>query len=173
MALTCTPALGEKPEVGRRVEEAFSPATDDLASRAETVGDLIIGEALVSEEDHLALLTTGFWSFRWPFRLIKGCSESVPYWTPRRAFCPLLADLESRGKRTFTSPFARWLPRDPRATLDRVFAPEQLRATDVLEPPVVLALWERYQHSSNSVGWSRIWSLSVLQRWCETMQVTA
>jgi hypothetical protein len=34
-------------------EEAFSPAADDLASRAEPVGDLIIGEALVSEEDHL------------------------------------------------------------------------------------------------------------------------
>jgi hypothetical protein len=34
-------------------EEAFSPAADDLASRAEAVGDLIIGEALVSEEDHL------------------------------------------------------------------------------------------------------------------------
>jgi asparagine synthase (glutamine-hydrolysing) len=91
-----------------------------------------------------------------------------------RRFLPgnLLVDLECRSKRTFTFPFARWLPGDLRPTLDRVFAPERLRATGVLEPPVVNALWKRYQHSSNSVGWSRIWSLFVLQRWCETMQVT-
>jgi len=64
MALTCTTSSGGKNpgsagtlavfQAGQAFfEETFSPAADDLASRAETVGDLIIGEALVSEEDHL------------------------------------------------------------------------------------------------------------------------
>ena len=56
--------------------------------------------------------------------------------------------------------------------IHRVFAPERLSATGVSEPSMVLALWNRYQHSSNSTGWSRIWSLFVLRRWCETMQMT-
>ena len=34
-------------------EEPFSPAADDFASRAEPVGDLIIGAALLGEENHL------------------------------------------------------------------------------------------------------------------------
>jgi len=34
-------------------EEPFSPAADDFASRAEPVGDLVVREALLGEEDHL------------------------------------------------------------------------------------------------------------------------
>jgi hypothetical protein len=34
-------------------EESLSPAADDLASSAEAIGDLIVGEALLSEENHL------------------------------------------------------------------------------------------------------------------------
>ena len=64
MALTCTTSSGGKtpgPAGALRVfqagqsffEEPFSPATDDFASRAEPVGDLVVGEALLSEENHL------------------------------------------------------------------------------------------------------------------------
>jgi len=34
-------------------EEPFPPAADDLAPRAEAIGNLIVGEALLSEEHHL------------------------------------------------------------------------------------------------------------------------
>jgi hypothetical protein len=64
MAFTCmTSSGGKNPGAARALavfqagqaffEEAFSPAADDLASRAETAGDLIVREALVSEKDHL------------------------------------------------------------------------------------------------------------------------
>lgn len=84
----------------------------------------------------------------------------------------LLADLESRRKRTFTFPFQRWLSRDLRNTVKEAFAPERLRRTGVLEPAAVNRLWERYERSEGAVGWSRIWDLFVLQRWCELMQVS-
>lgn len=84
----------------------------------------------------------------------------------------LLADLESRRKRTFTFPFQRWLSRDLRHVLREAFAPERLRRAGILEPAAVNHLWERYERSEGAVGWSRIWNLFVLQRWCELMQVS-
>lgn len=84
----------------------------------------------------------------------------------------LLADLESRRKRTFTFPFQRWLSRDLRHVLKEAFAPKRLRKAGVLEPAAVNRLWERYERSEGAVGWSRIWNLFVLQRWCELMQVS-
>ena len=64
MALTCTTSSGgENPrsagafgvfQTGQSFfEEPFSPAADDFASRAEPVGDLVVREALLGEEDHL------------------------------------------------------------------------------------------------------------------------
>ena len=65
MALTLHDQFwGEKPGAGPGAvevfqpgqsffEEPFSPAADDFASGAEPVGDLIIGEALLGEENHL------------------------------------------------------------------------------------------------------------------------
>ncbi len=91
-----------------------------------------------------------------------------------KSFLPevLRQDLLARRKRTFTFPFARWLTRDLRPAMQETFAPERLRATGVLEPAGVEHLWQRYARSAPAVGWSRIWSLFVLQRWCETMQVS-
>jgi asparagine synthase (glutamine-hydrolysing) len=83
----------------------------------------------------------------------------------------LLADLQTRPKRTFTFPFARWLGNELRTTIDAVFAPERLSAAGVLEPSAVNHLWQRYLRNPESVGWSRIWSVFVLASWCETMQV--
>ena len=83
----------------------------------------------------------------------------------------LRADLESRGKRTFTFPFVRWLGRDMRTTLDEAFSRERLNAVGIFAFDAVQALWRQYQKSPATVGWSRIWSLFVLQRWCEIMSV--
>jgi asparagine synthase (glutamine-hydrolysing) len=91
-----------------------------------------------------------------------------------KTFLPpaLLADLESRRKRTFTFPFKRWLAHDLRDVIKGTFGPDRLRSAGILEPEYVNHLWERYERSEGAVGWSRIWSLFVLQRWCELMQVT-
>ena len=83
----------------------------------------------------------------------------------------LLADLEMRGKRTFSFPFVRWLGRDMRTTLDDGFSRERLNAVGIFSFDAVQGLWHRYLKSPASVGWSRIWSLFVLQRWCEIMDV--
>ncbi len=85
----------------------------------------------------------------------------------------LRADLLTRPKRTFTFPFARWLGNDFRATIGRAFEPERLAQAGVLEPVAVNALWQRYLKNPESVGWSRLWSVFVLARWCDVMQVGA
>jgi len=84
----------------------------------------------------------------------------------------LLADLASRRKRTFTFPFQRWLSHDLRNVLKDAFAPDRLRRTGILEPAAVNRLWNHYERSEGAVGWSRVWNLFVLQRWCELMQVS-
>jgi asparagine synthase (glutamine-hydrolysing) len=90
-----------------------------------------------------------------------------------RELCPdgLYEELVSRPKRTFTFPFARWLARDLRSTIEETFRAERLRHIGLLNPEGVGSLWQKYLRSPASVGWSRIWSLFVLQRWCETMNV--
>jgi asparagine synthase (glutamine-hydrolysing) len=90
-----------------------------------------------------------------------------------RRFMPseLVTDLKSRSKRTFTFPFANWLARDLKLPLVKAFSPESLRDGGILEPKTVGRLWERFQRSPETVGWSRIWNLFVLARWCEVMNV--
>jgi asparagine synthase (glutamine-hydrolysing) len=80
-------------------------------------------------------------------------------------------ELVSRPKKTFTFPFAHWLARDLRPTVEETFRAERLRGVGLLNPEAVASLWRKYLRSPASVGWSRIWSLFVLQRWCETMSV--
>jgi asparagine synthase (glutamine-hydrolysing) len=84
---------------------------------------------------------------------------------------PLLADLGSRGKRTFTFPFVRWLGREMRPTLEEVFSRKRLTAVGIFSFDAVQAVWNQYRRSPAAVGWSRIWSLFVLERWCELMGV--
>ncbi len=83
----------------------------------------------------------------------------------------LYQDLLGRRKHTFTFPFARWLAGELRTPIEQTFGSERLRTTGVLDAAAVGKLWQRYQQAPKAVGWSRIWSLFVLQRWCETMQV--
>jgi asparagine synthase (glutamine-hydrolysing) len=83
----------------------------------------------------------------------------------------LASDLANRPKRTFTFPFARWLGNDLRSTISKTFEPERLALAGVLEPQAVQTLWRRYLRSPESVGWSRLWAVFVLARWCEVMKV--
>jgi asparagine synthase (glutamine-hydrolysing) len=83
----------------------------------------------------------------------------------------LRTDLATRPKRTFTFPFARWIENDLRETISKTFEPERLARGGVLDPKAVRRLWNRYLENPEAVGWSRLWTVFVLARWCETMQV--
>jgi len=84
---------------------------------------------------------------------------------------PLLEEITSRPKRAFSFPFTRWLAEDLRSTVEQTFQTDRLAAAGILNAEAVQAVWRRFRHSPGSVGWSRLWSLFVLQRWCETMKV--
>lgn len=90
-----------------------------------------------------------------------------------RRFMPerLLADLEIRPKRTFTFPLAHWISQDMRFMVDETFSPGQLDSVGILQTSAVQTLWRRYRKLPTQVGWSRIWNLFVLVRWCEMMGV--
>ena len=83
----------------------------------------------------------------------------------------LFQEIAARPKRTFTFPFSHWIARDLRSVIEETFTPSRLAAGGVLNPPVVSSLWKRYLADPGAVGWSRIWTLFVLVRWCEIMQV--
>jgi len=82
----------------------------------------------------------------------------------------LFETLAARPKRTFTFPFERWLSAELRSTMESSLA-SGLNGASVLNPSAVQKLWRRYLASPASVGWSRIWSIFVLARWCEIMHV--
>lgn len=93
--------------------------------------------------------------------------DAMREWLP----VDLWADLSTRPKRGFTFPFARWVGESLRETIAETFRPERLTATAVLDSDAVQKLWRRYLQKPESVGWSRPWSVFVLARWCEIMQV--
>jgi asparagine synthase (glutamine-hydrolysing) len=95
--------------------------------------------------------------------------QSLRDWLP----ADLYSDLSQRPKRGFTFPFARWLGGTLRETIETIFRPDRLAVAGVLHPPAVNKLWRRYLQKPESVGWSRLWSVFVLARWCEIMQVGA
>jgi asparagine synthase (glutamine-hydrolysing) len=84
----------------------------------------------------------------------------------------LYSDLMTRTKRTFTFPFSRWISEDLRVTIQETFSPDRLGAAGVLNPDAVKKLWARYLENPTAVGWSRLWTIFVLARWCEIMQAT-
>ena len=77
-----------------------------------------------------------------------------------------------RPKRVFSFPFARWMAGDLRAVIEASFESDRIRATGVLNPAAVQGVWRRFLAHPGRVGWSRVWSLFILQRWCETMRIT-
>jgi asparagine synthase (glutamine-hydrolysing) len=92
----------------------------------------------------------------------------------REQMPPLLrSELLARPKRTFTFPFSRWIAQGMRPAIEEVLQPKRIESTGVLNPSSVGRLWRRYLARPEAVGWSRIWSVFVLARWCEIMQVSA
>ena len=83
----------------------------------------------------------------------------------------LLADLQSRTKRTFTFPFPAWLATHLKPAIADAFSRQRLADGGILQAAAVRQIWERFQRSPDTVGWSRIWSLFVLARWCQVMDV--
>ncbi len=58
-----------------------------------------------------------------------------------------------------------------RPVISETFVAERLKEGGILQPEAVRQIWERFQRSPGTVGWSRIWSLFVLARWCQAMDV--
>ena len=81
-------------------------------------------------------------------------------------------EIVTRPKRGFVLPYGPWLSADLRPAVEAAFTPARLRAVGVLDPGAVRKVWRRFLAHPARVGWSRVWSLFVLQRWCETMKVT-
>ena len=55
--------------------------------------------------------------------------------------------------------------------VEETFSRSHLLSTGILQPDAVDTLWRRYAKLPTQVGWSRIWDLFVLVRWCEMMDV--
>lgn len=85
----------------------------------------------------------------------------------------LLAALKTRAKRTFTFPFAKWLAQDLNTAIEETFSPSRLEPAGILNATEVARVWKKFKASPRTVGWSRIWSLFVLARWCQSMDVHA
>jgi len=81
-------------------------------------------------------------------------------------------EIAARPKRTFSFPFAEWLAGELRPEVDAAFSADRIRSAGILNPAAVQSVWKRFLEHPGRVGWSRVWSLFVLQRWCETMKVT-
>jgi asparagine synthase (glutamine-hydrolysing) len=81
-------------------------------------------------------------------------------------------EIVARPKRGFLIPYERWLTVELRSAVEATFESERLRAVGVLQPAGVQRVWRSFLAHPLRVGWSRVWSLFVLQRWCETMKVT-
>ena len=81
-------------------------------------------------------------------------------------------EIVGRPKRTFSFPFAEWLAGELRPEVEAAFSSDRVRSAGILNPAAVQSVWTRFLQHPGRVGWSRVWSLFVLQRWCETMKVT-
>jgi asparagine synthase (glutamine-hydrolysing) len=80
-------------------------------------------------------------------------------------------ELQARPKKTFTFPFAHWLGGELRPIVEETFRPERLSSMGVLNSDEVTKLWHRFVKDPGAVGWSRLWCVFVLARWCEVMNV--
>ncbi len=89
---------------------------------------------------------------------------------------PLLADVFGellppkfleRSKMGFTLPFEKWMRLGLRDEIANTFQDHERLTRSGLDSEGVTRVWEDFQRSPASVGWSRPWSLYVLAKWCE------
>jgi asparagine synthase (glutamine-hydrolysing) len=81
-------------------------------------------------------------------------------------------EIVTRPKRVFSFPFARWLAEELRAEVEATFQNDRIKVTGILNPAAVQGVWQRFLAHPARVGWSRVWSLFIMQRWCEEMRMT-
>jgi asparagine synthase (glutamine-hydrolysing) len=96
---------------------------------------------------------------------------------PKPLLADALADLLppkflTRPKMGFTLPFANWMQSRLRDEISTVLQNGEKLTAAGLESGHALAVWRRFLHSPQAVGWSRPWSLYVLAKWCEINGVT-
>ena len=93
---------------------------------------------------------------------------------------PLLADVFgdllppkflARSKMGFTLPFEKWMRQGLRDEISNTFRDHERLNRSGLDYEGVSRVWEGFQRSPASVGWSRPWSLYVLAKWCELNEV--
>ena len=77
-----------------------------------------------------------------------------------------------RPKRGFTLPFEHWLRGELRTEVESALrriphGPLSAR----LDQSITMSIWSDFL--ARRTSWSRVWSLYVLQRWCELNSITA
>ena len=81
-------------------------------------------------------------------------------------------EIVHRKKQGFTLPFERWLRENLRAEMEAALPKiGQGPLGSLLNHDSVTQVWDDFL--SQRTSWSRIWSLYVLERWCELNSITA
>ena len=84
----------------------------------------------------------------------------------------LPSEIVHRKTQGFTLPFEQWLREDFRPEVERALPRiGQGPLGSMLNQKSVLQVWDDFLNKR--ISWSRVWSLYVLQRWCEVNSVTA
>lgn len=71
--------------------------------------------------------------------------------------------LNRRDKQGFTFPFARWMLKDLKTTVQDALSPYQIASTGVLDAQMVQTIQTQFENGK--LHWSRLWSLAVLNLW--------
>ncbi|HXQ22431.1 MAG TPA: asparagine synthase-related protein, partial [Candidatus Acidoferrales bacterium] len=84
----------------------------------------------------------------------------------------LPTEVWQRPKQGFGLPFDCWMRSALRAEIDGVLSDRDRIAHIGLEPGCVRQLWNVFLRHPRWVGWSRLWALYVLAKWCELQRTT-
>jgi asparagine synthase (glutamine-hydrolysing) len=93
--------------------------------------------------------------------------KKIPH-TPKKLLIDSLGDLlpneiVNRTKMGFTLPWQLWLKNDLRSFCEKNIS--ELSNYDFYNKEGVVDLWNRFLKNDNTVTWSRIWHLVVLNNW--------
>ena len=71
-------------------------------------------------------------------------------------------DLFTRPKRGFTLPFAQWMRGPLKPFLEDTFSAGSVNRSGLFSAEAVQAHWRRFLSGTDSIEWSRVWSLAIL-----------
>jgi asparagine synthase (glutamine-hydrolysing) len=91
----------------------------------------------------------------------------------RKLTMPYLGDAyKNKAKQGFIFPFEAWLRNDNLLTqIKSTLSNESLAKNLGLRSDTILHIFREFSHPNSKIPWSRIWSLFVLFKWCESHQV--